>query len=130
MALMLFREPNQARWGGVRPAHRGTQVEKSNSVTNGTIIVHTVTAGKTLFLCTVVVEFRFGGLAAWDFLAVRNEADVFQYYIARLRDNTAGTVGLVIPYWPPREISAGYDIYLTSSGVNNDMAADIFGWEE
>jgi len=51
MALMKFREPNQVRRVGVRPAHDGTQVLERGSADNATVVLYTVPAGKVFYLC-------------------------------------------------------------------------------
>jgi hypothetical protein len=130
MALMNYREPNQVKWMGTRPGHNGTQVDKANTATNGIAIVYTVTAGKTLYLCTVSkwVELVAVGISS---VFLRNVADVFQYNL--IYELTVA--GVLIPhrsvtFWPPLEVPAGYDICVRSSVAGLTVGSFVFGWEE
>jgi hypothetical protein len=130
MALMLFRERNQARWIGTRPAHRGTQIAKYATAQNATVIVHTVTAGKTLFLVHAALMLTASGGGGFSFY-IRDAADVDWFWLG------AGYFpgGLVQEHHVfapafPLEVPAGYDIVAVSSVVANVAKASVFGWEE
>jgi hypothetical protein len=130
MALMGFRESNQVKWVGVRPAHRGEQVVKSSSAQNATVIIHTVTAGKTLFLCSVFLRAYWNVVGNSHPLAVRNAADVIQYTLLDMLAPAVGHGEVSRAFGPPLEIPAGYDITIVSAGVGDIMLGSIFGWEE
>ena len=130
MALMAFREPNQVKWVGVRPAHRGTQIVKEGYADGALVIVWTVTVGKTGFLATVILNAA--GLPGVGTLYVRNAADVYQYSI--LWGGILTAVGSVMPasasFNPPLEIPAEWDVVMISSAVGFACAGFVFGWEE
>jgi len=130
MSAMAFREPNQVKWVGIRPAHNGEQVAKSNAATNGTTIIHTVTATKTLYLCTSTLTY-WGAVGSGQ-IKVRNAADVDQYIlvIGGLITAAGAFFGLSIPFNPPLEIPAGWDVVVLSSIAASVAEGFIFGWEE
>lgn len=130
MALMKFREPNMAKWQGVRPGHNGVSISKTGAAVNTTTTLYTVPAGKTLFL------------VSWDLWTYGIGAGLFY---AILRDVSDGTVrylggGTLIANgehqpnfgnsWPPIEIPAGYDIAVYSAAANLNVVFDFSGWEE
>lgn len=130
MGVMEFREPNQVLWRGVRPAHNGTQIAKDKTITNGTAIVHTVTAAKTFFL-TAATFSVFGSAAAQrGELFVRDADDLNPYLIFLLGLGAAGHFSEGLPFNPPLEIPAGYDVCIFSNDANLGAAAFIHGWEE
>lgn len=130
MALMLHRETNQVKWIGTRPGHNGEQVVKSNNAINATSIVHTVTAGKTFYLC--LATFCLVDAVGAGMLFVRNGADVAQYTIIRSDIETlvGSTSPLLIPFNPPIEIPASWDICVEATGVGCNANGFVFGWEE
>lgn len=130
MALMGWREPNQVKWVGTRPAHRGTQIGKSASAVNATAIVYTVTAGKTLYLCTASLMTETATVSAGIF-SIRDGADVSWLHLTMGRANTAGYfIAPCVTFWPPLEVPAGYDIVVFSSAALAAWTGSIFGWEE
>ena len=130
MSVMNFREPNQVKWVGVRPAHNGTQVIKHTNAQNGTVIIYTVPSGNTYFLTGFTIGVRQE--AAGDIaLGVRDGSDVWQYYLFH---NSYGSAqppyafGMGLTY--PIEIPEDYDIYLWSSAASVYIFATIMGWIE
>lgn len=127
---MGFREPNMARWLGVRPAHNGTQVAKYASAINTTAIVYTVTAGKVLHLFHAEVWIAVAA-AGQGFLLVRNAADVAQYYFLPILCAAAVMHPCgVANFYPPVEIPEGWDICVVSSAAVLSVTGEIFAWEE
>ena len=123
-------EPNAARWVGVRPGHGGSQIVKSGKKANGTEILYTVTAGKTLYLISVesMVSDNVGGLTA---VYIRDELDVTWYqcdYRMSVQNNP--NWGKQSFFFPPLEVPAGYDICMYSNVAGLNCQASIFGWEE
>lgn len=104
----------------------GTQVSKSNTVTAGTVVIYTVTAGKTLLLehYNTFVFSTGGGIAT---LIVTNAADATQYAISYFDLTTVtsgfshGSLTLSIP--------EGWKIKITSSNASCMTAAYIKGRE-
>ena len=130
MSAMAFREPNQVKWVGIRPGHNGSQVFKYASATNGVTIVHTVTAGKTLYLVTASI-MSLSNQASNGFIGVRNGADVDQGYLCHVIGAALG--GYPSPLWysmPPLELPAGWDVYVQSGAAGFTAIGTIFGWEE
>ena len=124
-----WREPNAARWVGVRPGHDGTQVVKSASCGGvATAILYTVTAGKVLLLFnfTLSCDGATGGNAG---MFVRDDGDVFQYNLYWIdRINAIPTV-CSMAMWMPIEIPAGYDIVLQGGGATHYERGFIHGVE-
>ena len=127
---MLYREPNMVKWVGVRPGHNGTQIAKYAAVVNATAIVHTVTAGKTLFLCTATLGMSVAS-AGSGILFIRDGADVLTMLLAALQWSAGGGLhsGPFTAY-PPIEIPSGYDIVVESTAAVLTVVGSIFGWEE
>ena len=86
MSPMAFREPNEVLWRGVRPGHRGEQVAKYNSATNATVILHTVTTGKTLFLTAVSFQASTTTAGKFGALFVRDTSDAEKYCLLYTSD--------------------------------------------
>lgn len=111
-----------------------TVVFKSEIIAGATLVMHTVTAGKTLFLTSA--SLALGSLLTSDvcYLAVRNAIDVLQFDILRHRvkataDNSAN-VANSMALIPPLEIAAGWDVVVYSPDVDIAAAATFSGWEE
>jgi len=103
----------------------GTQVAKSNSAIGMVVIVHTVTAGKTLLL----EWYGYGAnlvAGVETSIIVRDGADVTQYYLMRAAPAVAQ---LAIKETPCLiSIPSGYDIALSAAGASS-IFADIKGRE-
>jgi len=130
MALMAFREPNQVKWVGVRPAHRGTQIAADNQGMAGFIIVYTVSAGKTLYLTDWSWAIEATGVGGTGVLAVRDAGDVQLYTLAGGALTVASAISKACGLFFPIEIPADYDIFLWSSAATLNVRAFIHGWEE
>jgi len=130
MSLMNFREPNQVKWVGVRPAHNGIQIQKQGEAENGIVIIHTVTSGRTFYLTSVSWSANSSQTAVNFCLGVRNTSDVFVYDICAVFFRAVGQVGWGLTFNPPLEIPSGYDIYVHSSAVGASAKAFIHGWED
>jgi len=130
MALMKHRESNQVKWVGVRPGHNGIQVAKHASATNAIAIIHTVSAGKTLFINSYAVSVD--DIASGNaFFFVRDTGDVVKYNLlfARVVANGGGiTVTGCFP--KPLEVPAGYDVCIQSTVPSLTTWGFIHGWEE
>lgn len=130
MALMKYREANQVKWVGVRPAHRGEQIAKYATANNATVILHTVTAGKTFYLSFYTFLGYIAGAGAGVSLIVRNAADVEQYKISVLRGAVVGQLSQALALDFPLEIPAAYDVCAVSDSANSTLYAFAHGWEE
>lgn len=107
----------------------GTQVRKSDVADNVTKVLHTVTAGKTLYLSFFTLR-AVRNVDNYGYLAVRNTSDVIAYYIACV-DSYTSTPGNSITgtLLPPLEITAGWDIILHSPAVGMIINGFIHGYE-
>lgn len=128
---MGWREKNEARWVGMRPAHKGVQICKSATAVNTTVVLHTVTAGKVLYLVEASVTDNSG--AGVFELYIRDAADAFVRHLAKIYTPTA-VGGVNADHWsvfPPLEIPAGYDLCVfAGSGAGVSGSGNMFGWEE
>ncbi len=133
-------EPNSVKWVGIRPTNPreaipsqpygdfGTQVVKDASIDNGTTIIHTVTAGTTLYLCSIT--FSMNPIAAGaGLMFVRNVADVLQYRFFQMRRLINDGFGVGTTFNPPLTIPAGYDVCIQSAAANVWVYGMIFGYE-
>jgi len=130
MSLMNFREPNQVKWVGVRPAHNGTQIAKQATAIDQTTVLHTVTSGKTLFIATLIIEFDSTVSGVVGNVRVRDTSDVTMFDIVTCVMREATQELLSIPFNPPLEIAEGYDIVLVSNNSSMRTIGFIHGWEE
>ena len=130
MAAMAFREPNQVKWVGTRPGHNGEQVEKYNTATNGTAIVHTVTAGKTLYLVSAII-FPAAVNSGVGTVFIRDLLDaVWTYLVGMTGALNFGLIGQTLSLYHPIEVPEGYDICVLSGGAGLTVYGAIHGWEE
>lgn len=127
---MNYKETNQVKWLGVRPAHYGDQIIIDQSVVNGSVIVHTVTAGKVFYLENFLMRFWSANAGNNALVGVRNVADVHQYVICQMKLGAGIGDNVGMSFRSPIEIPAGYDVYLTVSGVGSDGLCSVSGWEE
>ena len=104
----------------------GTQILKNAaSINNTEVVLHTVTAGKTLYLTNAVLNnYASSGNA---YLQVKNAADVLQYNLIFME----GQVDVIAhSYTNPVKIPAGYKIVGKSVTAGNYVSPSIQGWEE
>ncbi len=139
-------ETNQVKWVGIRPiqpleniqTHLGpfeisvagvtrTQITKSVLPSAGYTIVHTVTAGKTLYLVSSAVGLIAGASNICS-LHVRNGADAIQYYLARYLCTAESPIAVTATYPVPISIQATFDIVYYAGTV--DGFCHILGWEQ
>ena len=107
-----------------------TRIEKSAEATNATVILHTVTAGKTFHLtgASLCESSTAAGNAE---LIVRNVADVTQYMIFKLRGQGAASYHATsLPFFCAVKIPAGYDIVVNSNPAGMVANGFICGWED
>lgn len=129
MSMMSHREPNRVKWVGVRPGHDGIQVMKSASKGNGTLILHTVTAGMIFYLTFFTFNLYATSTGHSAKLLVRDDEDVDQYNISTAAVSAIRYVLQACNINPPIEIPAGYDICLVSNNAALTVYASIHGWE-
>jgi len=127
---MHFREPNEVRWVGTRPAHKGTQILVETHVDDGVAIVRTVPGGKVLYLCECSL-FTCSQVSGLMSLTLRNTSDVTvrDFCYINVQANTT-IVRDCNHFWPPLEIPPGYDIVVVSNTAGLVAYGGISGWEE
>lgn len=129
MATMSYREDNRVKWIGVRPAHGGEQIAKYATANNNTVAIHTVSAGKILYLCSV---WTYVDTPQAGFVQVRIDTGGGALWLPLISDHVATSDTKAAQwrtFWPPIEVPSGYVIEVQSTTVN-DRSAGIFGWEE
>jgi hypothetical protein len=127
---MSFREPNEVRWVGVRPAHRGEQVVKSVQAENSIALIYTVPSGKTLYLKSVTF-CTWGSSTGLVYMGVRNASDADQYYFYYCTVcSTTDTLLQSLSFDVPLEIPSNWDIFCVSNTTGRAVRGFIFGWEE
>jgi len=130
MALMGFREPNQVKWIGVRPAHRGTQIIAYGSANNAIVILYTVTTGKTLFLSSWSCQISATAVPVACGFYLRDAGDVEATLFLYLN---MVSIGQLTETWQdcyPIEIPADYDLVLKTGDPGAIIRGSFHGWEE
>lgn len=142
-----------------KPPPDVTSVFKTGTAENATQVIHTVPAGKTLYVTAIGLMVSSMESAGWAYLAARDEADVIQYYWGRtyIRSYTyceswdggcdetdvgigcwggygcaggPGNVAMALPLLPPFPVAEGWDIIIHSGQVRLITSGSINGWEE
>ena len=127
MAQTKHREPNRARWVGVRPAHDGEQIAESAAATNvQTTIIYTVPAGYILLLFQWSLDCAGAATNTSSFL-VRNASDVIQYNLWTAYFVAAGRAALSSGLFVPIEITAGFDVVVSNTVAASYTRAFIHG---
>lgn len=130
MAKMGFREPNQVRWQGIRPGHRGTQVILDIDVENDTQVL----IDGTQTTITYLTAFSIGqtrNLGGHMWLFVTDNADNHKYtlvYSGAQVDLEWTWCGMSFPF--PIEIPAGYKVKCLSTAAGIIVKGFLHGWEE
>lgn len=130
MAMMKFREPNHVLWRGVRPAHDGTQVLEDGEANNSTVILYTVGAGKTFYLCGYSLGIYATAALNSSALGVYNAVPALVTVLHRVRTAVDFPLHITKSYWPPIEIRATYSVRLWSAIVTLFVRGCIHGWVE
>jgi len=130
MALMKFREPNQAKWSGSRPAHNGTQILKYVNADNSVAKIHTANAGVTFYLTHVGITYRALAVGRAE-LFIADDGDVTQATIFSIITTAAGwSIGQTAAFWPPVEMGAGWYVAIGSNAAGLTVRGFCHGWEE
>ena len=106
-------------------------IRKQDAISNGTLVLHTVSAGKSFYLVhSVLVLWPYATGTKWGTLAIRDTNDAFVAHIQALccADAEQGR-GESQSYPIPLEIPAGWDITIYANACTRTDAS-IFGWEE
>jgi len=106
----------------------GTQIAKEGNAVNATVIIHTVSTGKTLYLCSVSFSVypTANGMGA---LYCRDTDDALQYIFFIIRRQANDGFATAMSFNPPLVIPAGYDLCVRSWNDGFDTRGFIFGYE-
>jgi hypothetical protein len=110
-------------------------IAKSGNANRSTVVLHTVSAGKTLYLTAMSASIVQSVNNAIGQCTVRDESDVDQYnliYHKSLAGEYTDAVSnsMSINYNPPIEVPAGYDIYVSTDSYGLTLSVMFSGWEE
>ena len=133
-------EPNQVKWRGIRPVEPreaipiqpygdfGTQIAKHNWVEGGTSIIHTVTSGKNLYLCSVAFSI-YPTVDGEGTFSIRDDNDIVQYILFQIQRQANDGTMVTLTFNPPFVIPEGWDIAIWSSATGFRLRGFIFGYE-
>jgi hypothetical protein len=115
---------------GINP-ETGAQIIKNASANNATVVVHTVTAGKTFYLTSMLHSTSLPTGVVGSNVFVTNAADVQQYVLSELLSPGTPAVAANSPisYLPALKIPAGFKIKLFASTSTVYSKCCITGWE-
>jgi len=133
-------EGNMMRWVGIRPtdpreaipiqpyADFGTQIAKHVTANNQTSIIHTVSNGKNLYLCTATLSCLLTVTGNFC-MFVRDDSDTTRYYIAYCRRQADDGICIPVTFSPPLVIPEGWDVCIWSGANGVQIQGFIFGYE-
>ena len=130
MSDMHFREPNQVKWSGVRPAHNGVQVLESGMANNATVILYTVPATEILYLCGFTFVSWTTIFSSDGYLQIYDDGALLWRELAQGAAGINQAMSMAHGYWPPIEVRADYTINLVSTAATTVCFACINGWAE
>lgn len=113
----------------------GTAIYKDAQIANATGIIHTVTAGKTLFMTGLSWQAHstVAAVGGEVIVLVRNAADALQYEMVKVTIATSATDGRFAAgnhcAHACIQIAAGFDICVVSNAVGINIQAFLQGWE-
>jgi len=130
MALMKFRQSNQVRWVGTRPAHDGTQVLTYGTAVNAVDTFYTVPPGQVFYLTHVMwgytsIAVGLTNLAIQDAVPAVISYCFYEVILATSEGKSGG-----VSYWPPIEMIEGWRLRLQSNAAGLTVRAAIHGWVE
>lgn len=109
---------------------RATQIIKDARADNATVVIHTVGAGNTLYLCGWVATFWSSAYTCQQFLEVYDTTPALWKTLVHGGCAASFVAMLSKTYLPPLEIPSGYSVRVRSGGVGSIIRAVIDGWEE
>ncbi len=108
----------------------GTQVAKHRGASNTTVVIHTVTTGKTLYLSSFIYSARNDNVAnEYAYLFVTDGDDTPQYYLNDIALLPTNQLVFSVSFNPPLEIIAGWMIKIRTYDAGCAMMAFIHGYE-
>ena len=130
MSAMNFREPNQARWLGVRPAHNGEQLVAYNITTNDDRSIYQVPSGKTAYITSMIITATSGSVGG---NVQVNYTDSANNLIKRLVNHffrVTGNIAFSVSFNPPLELINQQRIRAYSNANDATITVFLHGWEE
>jgi hypothetical protein len=128
MARMTFRERNMMKWVGVRPAHNGEQVLKTDSAAGAITALYTVPAGGVFYLtfASLVVA---AGAAGWCRLYIEDDVGATQIVLlGALMAANDEMVSSSVSFTYPIECLEDWVINVRSNAVGLNCIGNIAGW--
>ncbi len=114
-----WREPNMARWVGIRPGHGGVQVSGASSKANGYETLYTVGAGKILLIFSWYLSSASSAAGGSSFY-IRDGAAAEVHRLCRHGFLAAGVLSNSGERFIPYEVPAGYtlDLYTSAATIS------------
>lgn len=114
---------------GKIPTH-ATQIIASQTKADGIEIVHTVTAGKTLYLSSVAISIdNSAAVSGRGRVFIYNATPIEVYRIFSLRALIDAGIGQSLSFLPPMELAASWSIRVESSLAAVNVTCFIHGYE-
>jgi hypothetical protein len=132
MTQMGFRSapaPNSAPFPVGKIPDDATQIVKNDTATNTTVTMHTVTAGKTFYLCHYGYGIASAAPGDNGGMFVTDNNDKVQYTIVGAVITVADQEAFAAPMMPPLELASGWHILLTSGTATGISMGFIHGYE-
>lgn len=108
----------------------GTQILAYKETENETETVYTVTAGKTLYLCSVVVTIRNGsGGPVNVFVRILTDAALVKFYLIYSRVPDDAYISTPYLFFPPMELGPGWTFQADSEATNCKIMTSVYGYE-
>ena len=130
MSAMNFREPNQVKWVGVRPAHNGEQLAINNNAQGTTITMYTVPTDQVAFVDLMVVTLDCNAANHISGVYVEDSGGTIIYRIIGTYVRDISTRVYPISFYPPLELPSGYQIIISSDSSDLITRVFIHGWVE
>jgi hypothetical protein len=113
-----------------RRPYNSTQIVSGLSGSSVAVIVRTVAAGKTLYLCSAVISV-YNGDAAFKYgnMFIRDDADTFWCYLITLYTPPSAAQNQGLYYVPPVEVPSGYDVCIQTNDNDCVICGSIKGYE-
>lgn len=127
--MATAREQNQVKWVGVRPAHNGTQINISISVSAAFVALYTVPADKVLLLNAVSWSIERTGVAAGRaYFMLRDSVptEVFNFFFVYSTAQEPWGGGISFP--TSFECPTGYNFVVNSAIASLTIHASIHGF--
>ena len=139
-------EGNQIKWFGIRPVSpvenipvsmgvfetvvagiTRTQIIKSGDANNETLVIHTVTAGKTFYFvcCGCGVD---SGADKYAHVLLRNAADATIATIIDIHTTAQTAINRTVSFPIPIVLAAGFDVAVVTD--NPHASVFVLGWEQ